>query len=103
MILTVLALSFAAGAASDCAQDCKQPLVHIAPAEMLDLEDRFREGLPSRDRARLDHALPRAADGRIAQCDGRDGAACDAMAYLAAFKAVGMMPAFLATICPRRT
>ena len=35
--------------------------------------------------------------------DGRDGAACDAMAYLAAFKAVGMMPAFLATICPRRT
>lgn len=56
MILTVLALSLAAGAASDCAQDCKQPLVHIAPAEMLDLEDRFRGGLPPKDRARLDHA-----------------------------------------------
>jgi hypothetical protein len=72
----------------------------MAPADRLDQLDRFREGLPSSDRSRLDTALPRNIQGGIAQCDKGDQsrASCEAAAYLPALKSTGLMPRFLATL-----
>lgn len=72
----------------------------LHPADLLDLEDGFRDALSRHDRARLDAILPRTPDGRIAQCEQRDGTACDAAAYLPALRAVGLMPRFLDSLCP---
>jgi hypothetical protein len=80
-------------------QCARSDIVNMPPAAMLEKEDRFRSALADADRARLDAALPRAASGRIAECADRDGAACDAAAYLVAFRNTGMMAAFLQSIC----
>lgn len=89
-----------AGAAPDCA---RSNTVRMSPADTLDLADRFRDGLSPADRARLDRALPRAADGGIAMCDrvDHDRASCEAQAYMPALRSTGLMPRYLATICPR--
>jgi hypothetical protein len=94
-VLAVLALS----AASDRCQ--RSDTQSFSPTEILQKEDDFREGLGPDARRRLDAALPRAPDGRIAVCDGRDGSRCDAQAYMPALRETGLMPAFLATLCPR--
>ncbi len=78
-------------------------IVHIAPGDALQLLDDFRSHLIPADRARLDRALPRATNGGIAACDSTKGsrASCEAAAYMPALRRTGLMPRFLATICPR--
>lgn len=80
---------------------CPTETVKIAMPEMLGLENGFRDTLAVADRARLDAALPRGADGGIAQCSGQSGADCGALAYTAAFNKTGLMQRFLATLCPK--
>lgn len=77
--------------------------VSIMPADTLDLLDRFRASLNAADRHRLDRTLPRSRDGGIARCDAAEGsrASCEAAAYMPALRATGLMPRFLATICPK--
>lgn len=78
---------------------------HIAPADMLDRLDRFRDSLSSSDRSRLDRALPRSRDGGIARCDRTDGsrASCEATAYMLALRATGLMQRFRAATIARRS
>jgi hypothetical protein len=68
------------------------------PADRLARLDGFRERLAPADRARLDAALPRDADGGIAACDDiqRSRASCEAAAYLPALRKAGLMPRFRA-------
>ena len=75
-------------------------IAHYAPAELLDREEHFRDSLAVVDRARLDRALPRDGNDGVAVCVGQDGAACDAQAYVKAFDATGLMPRFIAGLCP---
>lgn len=72
----------------------------MPPGDRLDKLDGFRDGLSLSDRTRLDKALPRNAEGGIAQCDERDEsrASCEAAAYLPALRSTGLMPRFLATL-----
>ncbi|MGU3391071.1 hypothetical protein [Sphingomonas sp. M1A8_2b] len=71
------------------------------PAGRLQRLDDFRTSLVARDRHRLDRALPRDADGGIAQCDGidRSRASCEAAAYLPALRSSGLMEKFVASVC----
>ncbi len=71
----------------------------LAPAVLLDIEDDFREKLAADDRARLDTALPRDADGGPSRCSGHNGAACDANAYLDAFQSGGLTDVFARHLC----
>ena len=98
-----------AGAAARCAQSGatrsgtdQSDTTRFTPGDMLQKLDDFRDGLPTADRARLDRALPRDADGGIAQCDAIDGsrASCESSAYMPALRDTGLMPRFLATLCP---
>jgi hypothetical protein len=92
-----------AGAAPSRTDRCAaSDTLNFEPAEMLQMEDDFRAHLPVPDRTRLDEALPRAPNGRIAQCVARDGASCDDYAYVVAFGKTGLMERFVATICPPR-
>ena len=102
MLSILLLLSSApASIESACAQDA---VVKTAPGDMLQRLDDFRDGLAVADRTRLDRALPRSADGGIAACDTGEGsrASCEAAAYMPALRATGLMPRFLATLCPGR-
>lgn len=101
MLTMVLALAAAVPAS---AVECPQAdPTQLHPADLLDREETFRDGLSPADRERLDAVLPRTADGaRVAACAGRDGTGCDAHAYLVAFKASGLMPRFQASLCPPR-
>ncbi|CAN5251221.1 hypothetical protein BH09PSE6_BH09PSE6_29990 [soil metagenome] len=74
-------------------------VVDIAPAALLDMEDGFRDRLEPDARARLDEALPRTPNGGIAQCNGRNGAACDARAYVDAIGTAGLLDAFARRLC----
>lgn len=75
----------------------------MTPADLLQSLDDFRAGLSAGDRARLDRALPRDADGGIASCDAGAGsrASCEAAAYMPALRRTGLMPRFLTTICAK--
>jgi hypothetical protein len=81
----------------------KADTVKMAPADQLQRLDDFRASLAETDRLRLDRALPRSANGGIARCDAVEGsrASCEASAYMPALRATGLMPRFLATICPK--
>ncbi len=81
----------------------KSSLAKQPPADTLQRLDDFRAKLAATDRQRLDRALPRDADGGIAQCDAAEGsrASCEAAAYMPALRTTGLMPRFLATICPK--
>lgn len=85
---------------SDCSTS---DVVKLTPADTLQRLDDFRAGLTAADRLRLDRALPRSADGGIAKCDATEGsrASCEAAAYMPALRTTGLMPRFLATICPK--
>jgi hypothetical protein len=85
---------------SACAEN---DTVKLTPADTLQRLDDFRTSLPASDRLRLDRALPRSANGGIAQCDAVEGsrASCEAAAYMPALRSTGLMPRFLATICPK--
>lgn len=74
----------------------------MTPGDTLQSLDDFRARLSAPDRRRLDRALPRAADGGIASCDAAEGsrASCEAAAYMPALRRTGLMPRFLAGICP---
>lgn len=82
----------------------KSNIVKLTPADTLQRLDDFRTGLAAPDRVRVDQALPRSANGGIAQCDAVEGsrASCEAAAYMPALRSTGLMPRFLATICPKR-
>ncbi len=81
----------------------KSNIVKLTPADTLQRLDDFRTSLPASDRVQLDRALPRSANGGIAQCDAVKGsrASCEAAAYMPALRSTGLMPRFLATICPK--
>lgn len=102
MIVPLAALAVALAAATADPQCRQGDTVNLAPAVMLDRANQFRDSLDAESQARLDAALPRTAGGRIAQCAGRDGATCDAGAYMAAFRSTGLMPRFLQSICATR-
>jgi hypothetical protein len=75
----------------------------MAPADRLDLLDRFRDSLPIADRKRLNTALPRSPDGGVARCDHTEGsrASCEAAAYLPALRATDLLSRFLKTVPAR--
>jgi hypothetical protein len=77
----------------------------MSSGDRLDQLDRFRDGLSLSDRTRLDKALPRNAEGGIAQCDEKDEslASCEAAAYLPALRSTGLMPRFLATLAAKHS
>lgn len=101
----LLAAAQAALAPAGVSGACGQDTVRLAPADMLQRLDDFRDGLAVADRRRLDQALPRDADGGIRRCDAAEGsrASCEAAAYMPALRQTGLMPRFLATICPKRS
>ena len=99
-VLAALALAALVGS-SQADQCATSDNVKLSPAEMLDKEEAFRNNLPPADHERLDAVLPRNINDRIGQCANRDGASCDAAAYVRAFNKLGMMPRFLKTICHR--
>ena len=85
-------------------QDCSQAdTVKLTPGETLQRLDDFKASLAAVDRLRLDRALPRDADGGIAQCDAVEGrrASCEAAAYMPALRTTRLMPRFLASICSK--
>jgi hypothetical protein len=70
------------------------------PAELLDLQDTFRDGLNGADRARLDRALDRNPDGSIPACSpAMMGASCDTVAYLNALETTGLFNRFIKRAC----
>jgi hypothetical protein len=74
-------------------------VANLTPAGLLDIEETFRDRLSTRQRVKLDAAVPRTADDGIAECADMNGASCDANAYLRGFEKAGLMPVFLKTIC----
>lgn len=75
----------------------------IALGDLLQKLDDFRARLNQRDRAWLDQALPRDADGGIAACVGnvdRSEASCENGAYVRALHRTGMMPRFKSGLYP---
>jgi hypothetical protein len=79
------------------------PALHMetrAPAELLDLQDTFREGLNGVDRAQLDRALHRNPDGSLPACSPAvAGATCDTVVYLNAFEKTGLFKRFISSVC----
>lgn len=73
-----------------------------APAAVLEHLDDFRDSLSSKDRNRLDQALPRSIGGGIAQCGDTNAsrASCETAAYMPALHRVGLMRRFLASPGP---
>ncbi len=100
MTLALVALIAALGAAGEDKRCTSGDAVRFAPGDMLAKAEAFRDGLAPPERQRLDQALPRSAEGRVAACAGRDGTACDVAATLAAFRRIVLMPSFLATLRP---
>jgi hypothetical protein len=71
-----------------------------APAELLDLQDTFRDRLNGVDRAQLDRALHRNPDGSLPACSqAMAGATCDTVAYLNAFEKTGFFKRFISSVC----
>ncbi|WP_155913831.1 hypothetical protein [Asticcacaulis sp. AC466] len=91
-----------AGVAEQCLKTAES---RLAPADLLQRLDDFRDSLSGDKRAKLDQALPRAADGGIARCSATDTsrASCENGAYLKALKVTGLLPDFATTICPVQT
>jgi hypothetical protein len=79
------------------------PALHMearAPAELLDLQDTFRDGLGGVDRDRLDRALHRHPDGSLPACSHVvAGATCDTVVYLNAFETTGLFKRFISSVC----
>lgn len=79
------------------------PALHMetrAPAELLDLQDAFRQGLSGSDRGRLDRSLHRHADGSLPACSqAMAGATCDTVVYLNAFENTGLFKRFIGSVC----
>lgn len=75
--------------------------IKMPAADLLDRLDRFREQLSADDRARLDKALPRSANGGIVQCDNvnESRASCENGAYFIALGKTGLLQAFYARLC----
>ena len=69
------------------------------PARLLDLQEAFRAQLSGPARAMLDARLARTANGRIASCEGREGASCSVDAYLAALREAKLFDAFTLYLC----
>ena len=95
--LTPVQQSYLHGLQTQC------PALHMetrAPAELLDLQDTFRDGLNGIDRVQLDRALHRNPDGSLPACGQVvAGAACDTVAYLNAFEKTGLFKRFINSVC----
>jgi hypothetical protein len=95
--LTPIQQSYLHGLQAQC------PALHMetrAPAELLDLQDTFREGLGAVDRGRLDRALHRNANGSLPACSQVvAGATCDTVVYLDAFEKTGLFKRFVSSVC----
>ncbi|KAB7769726.1 hypothetical protein [Xanthomonas maliensis] len=74
----------------------------LAPADLLDAEERFRDALSAAERQRLDRQLPQDRDGP-ARCAQRNGASCPGEAYLEEIAGAGLMPRFVARLCAADT
>jgi hypothetical protein len=108
-LCSALAFSTAASALTPVQQSylhelhAQCPAAHMetrAPAELLDLQDTFREGLGDVERGRLDRALHRNPDGSLPACGQVvAGAACDTVAYLNAFEKTGLFKRFINSVC----
>ena len=105
MLFAMTLLMMAAQETRSPAACAQSDIVRMTPADTLQLLDDFRAALPVADRQRLDRALPRDADGGIAQCDTTEGsrASCEVAAYMPAFRSSRLMPQFLATICSKKS
>jgi hypothetical protein len=103
MIMMTAAMQTSSPPPAKSSACAKSDTVKLTPADTLQRLDDFRTSLPASDRLRLDRALPRNVDGGIAQCDAVEGsrASCEASAYMPALRTTGLMPRFLATICPK--
>ena len=105
LLMLALVLADPGAAPGAIARRCFEgDTVQLTPADLLDIEDRFRDSLSKADRVRLDKALPRGLNGGIARCDTVQGsrASCESGAYFPALRTTGLMPRFLKTICPKR-
>lgn len=108
-LCSALAFSTAASALTPVQQSylhevhAQCPALHMetrAPAELLDLQDTFREGLSGVDRDRLDRALHRNADDSLPACSPVvAGATCDTVVYLNAFEKTGLFNRFISSVC----
>jgi hypothetical protein len=71
-----------------------------APAELLDLQDTFRDRLHGVDRAQIDRVLHRNLDGSLPACSqAMAGVICDTVAYLNAFEKTGLFKRFISSVC----
>jgi hypothetical protein len=97
LALTPIQQSYLRGLQAQC------PALHMetrAPAELLDLQDTFRDGLSGVDRARLDRTLRRSPDGSLPACSqAMAGVTCDTVAYLNAFEKTGLFKRFISSVC----
>lgn len=91
------------GRANGVASCVLSDVLRLNTGDRLQAMDDFRTGLSARDRARLDLALPRDADGGIERCDAvdRSRASCEAAAYLPALRRTGLMSRFVTVACSK--
>ena len=104
MLIVVAYMLVAASAhhgQAETGKTCSHWDASTPPADMLDQLDQFRASLSEADRGRLDRALPRSANGGVAQCDTGEGsrAACEVAAYRPALRATGLNTRFQLTLC----
>ena len=95
--LTPIQQSYLHGLRAQC------PALHMearAPAELLDLQDTFCDGLNGVDRAQLDRTLHRNPDGSFPACSQvMAGATCDTVVYLNALQKTGLFNRFISSVC----
>ncbi|MXV07918.1 MULTISPECIES: hypothetical protein [unclassified Xanthomonas] len=76
------------------------PTDRLTPADLLDAEDTFRDGLSVAQRQAMDRQLPQDGAFGPARCAHREGgASCLAASYLEEIAAAGLMPRFVAGLC----
>ncbi|MET7143516.1 hypothetical protein M3S04_18515 [Xanthomonas sp. PPL139] len=76
------------------------PTDRLTPADLLDAEERFRDGLAAAQRQAMDRQLPQDGASGPARCAHREGgASCLAATYLEEIAGAGLMPRFVAGLC----
>ncbi|MBO9883889.1 hypothetical protein [Xanthomonas sp. D-109] len=73
------------------------PTDRLTPADLLDAEETFRDGLSTAQRQAMDRQLPQ--DGASWPARSEGGASCPAVAYLEEIAGAGLMPRFVAGLC----
>ncbi|KAB7764961.1 hypothetical protein [Xanthomonas sp. LMG 12462] len=76
------------------------PTDRLTPADLLDAEETFRDGLSAAQRQAMDRQLPQDGASGPARCaHSAGGASCPAAAYLEEIAGAGLMPRFVAGLC----